>query len=160
MTWHRTLHRQPAGLVAKANLFKISQKQRAQSSSQSERTGIPATRCSGSIGHLFLCTLFFGCLFFDSRARARAHGEACARSLRLKPKKAPARFLDRVAKMYLFQEGRGYSWPFVHIAHAPNYQPLLNAKSLLLSNVARFSYAEQAPGTFEKHFRKNIFGFR
>lgn len=112
---HASLVRETAA-VAEPNLFKISQKR--QSSSQSEHASIPATRCLGSIGHLFLCSLFFGRLSSPSARR----GEVCTHLA--KPKKAPVRFLDRVAKMYLFWRTRG-----THILARlcrSNYQPLHN----------------------------------
>lgn len=92
--------RGPAG-VAEPYLFKISQKR--QSSSQSERASIPATRCLGSIGHLFLCSLF-STAFSSPRAW---RGRPCTHSV--KPKKAPARFLNRVSQRCIYFGARGIS---------------------------------------------------
>lgn len=88
---------EPASVAAEPNLFKISQKR--QSSSQSVRASIPATRCLGSIGHLFLCSPSFSAAF----------SLRLVRSLPAKPKKAPARFLGRVSRgdVFILEHTRG-----------------------------------------------------
>lgn len=114
-------------VVAEPYLFKISQKR--QSLSQSEHTSIPATRCLGSIGHLFLCSLFFQPPFLRL-----VRGAAGPALIRLSLKKHPLVF--STAKMHLFWNTRG-TRPFV--SFMPQIIDYFDLKRLFYAHTSHMS---------------------